>query len=665
MFNYLTPLTYWILIIIWSAILLFCVKRVRRQKFESAFFATVLVILSIDAGRTLFENLYFGAWYTSVVGILPKWVFEILVRPELVFIPKIVNLVAAIWIALLLSQKWLPQEEDERLKIEKHIKELEDRTEEQRLIDSALRESEERFRNIVEASPMGIHLYELQPSGELIFIGANPAADAILGISHGPLAGKRIEEAFPALEFTNIPDQYKDICTFGRPWQTEDLRYKDGVITGVFQVYAFQTSPGCMATQFMDITERKRTEETLSMTQFTVDNAAISVFWIKPGGTFFYVNKAASEMLGYERAELMSMRIADLTPDISIREAVLEKIKIRGHMTFELQALKKDGTLIPVEITSHYIRFGEQEFEFAFVVDLTKRKQTELALADLNKNLEKLIAERTLDLENKAAELEEANIRLTEMDRLKSTLITSVTHEFKTPLTSIIGYAKLAGKDFGKHFQPLISDDEELSNKGERMRDNLSVIGMEGSRLLGLIDNFLALSRIQAKPGAWQKHSVNIRETIERAAGLSQPHFAAHPNLSLQVDMEPELPSVEADPDNIVQVILNLLDNAVKFANSGIVSLHACVADNGDLRISVSDNGPGIPAEDRDKIFEAFHQVCSDAECHNKPSGVGMGLAICKQIVENYGGKIWLECPESGGSEFIVELPVEGRAGNA
>jgi len=665
MFTYLTPLTYWLLIIIWSAILWFCIKRLRHRKIESAFFATVLLILTIDAARTLFESLYFGGWYTARAGLLPKAVFDFLVKPEMVFIPKAINLVAAMSVALLLLKKWLPEEQEEQLKVEQHIQKLEIQAREQERTETALRESEERFRNIVESSPMGIHLYETRPNGDLVFTGANPVADTILGINHDDLVGKTIEEAFPQLEFSEVPNRYRDICTFGRPWQTEDLHYKDGVISGAFHVTAFQTLPGRMAAQFLDITERKRTEEALTMTQFSVDNAAVSIFWIKPDGSFSYINNAACEMLGYSREKLLTMRVPDLTPDSAMRDMVWAKIKSIRYMTFELQAQRKDGSLFPAEITSHYIRFGEQEFEFAFVVDLTKRKKAEKDLADLNKNLEKLIVERTRDLENKATELEEANIRMSEVDRLKSSLLSSVTHELKTPLTSIIGYAKLVDRDFGRHFQPLIGEDKKLSSKSERLKENVSVIGLEGARLLGLIDNFLALSKIESGVGTWPTSKVNIRETILRAESLSKPHFATHPEVSLVVEMDDNLPTITADPDHLVQVILNLLDNATKFSPGGEVHLHAGIADNDTLHIAVTDSGPGVPEKDRERIFEAFHQVCTDKECYIKPSGAGMGLSICRQIVENYGGKIWLECPESGGSVFTVELPVENEAPNS
>ena len=124
-------------------------------------------------------------------------------------------------------------------------------------------EFETKFHNIVEASPMGIHLYQLKPDERLVFTGANPAADTILGINNEQFVGKTIEEAFPELRRTEIPDKYRKICREGTPWNSEQVEYSDGHIKGAFEVHAFQTAPNKMAVMFLDITERRKTEETL------------------------------------------------------------------------------------------------------------------------------------------------------------------------------------------------------------------------------------------------------------------------------------------------------------------------------------------------------------------------------------------------------------------
>lgn len=657
MLTYLNLLTYLLLTLVWAGILWFSISRLKYRKTTSAFFVTVLLILMLDAGRTIIESIYFGIRNLSMAGFISPTIFKTMNLPQFMVMPKAVNLAVAVLIGAMLYRKWLPMQEADQRKTEEHIRELEERTIEQEVTEKALRESEERFRNIVNASPMGMHLYELKGNGDLILTNANPAADTILGINHSTLVGEKIEDAFPALRFSHIPDRYRAICEKGENWHSEELRYEEGDITGAFEIHAFQTSSNQMATQFIDITQRKLAEEALSMTQFTLDNAAISIFWITMEGDISYVNQAGCELLGYTHDEVLQMGIASLTPDISIRADILKTIKAEGSTTFEGLALHKDGTHIPLEVTSHYIKFGEKEFEFLFVLDITKKKESEEVLETMNKNLEGLVEERTHDLEQTAAKLKEVNLRLTEVDRMKSAMLSTVTHELKTPLTSIIGYTKLTDRDFARDYLPLAAGNASLTHRGNRIKENLSIIGQEGTRLLGLVDNFLALSRIRGGTASGELKNVDLKAQLERAVYLSQSYFSTQPDISLEVSIEDNLPAVHADPNGILQVAINLLDNAAKFGGHGTVYLSA-TAHGDSVLISVSDSGPGIPEAERHKIFEPFYQICEDEDCTIKPEGTGTGLAICKQVVENCGGTIWFDSPDSGGTEFIVELPV-------
>lgn len=147
--------------------------------------------------------------------------------------------------------------------LEELNKQLKQEIHERKQAEERLKKSEEKFRNLVESSPMGMHMYSLEPDGRLVFIGANPAADNILGIDNKQFIGKTIEEAFPSLVHTEVPKRYRHACTSDESWQTEQIEYKDKQIKGAFAVTAFQTAPGMMAAMFSDITERKITEEKL------------------------------------------------------------------------------------------------------------------------------------------------------------------------------------------------------------------------------------------------------------------------------------------------------------------------------------------------------------------------------------------------------------------
>ena len=132
--------------------------------------------------------------------------------------------------------------------------------EERRAIETRLRESESRVRSIVESSPMGIHLYRLEDAGRLVLTGSNPAGDRILGTPMDPLVGRTIEEAFPGLAGTEVPDRYRRLCAEGGSWRTE-ITYSDDRSRGTYEVHAFQTAPGMMAVMFLDVTERRQAEE--------------------------------------------------------------------------------------------------------------------------------------------------------------------------------------------------------------------------------------------------------------------------------------------------------------------------------------------------------------------------------------------------------------------
>jgi signal transduction histidine kinase len=147
------------------------------------------------------------------------------------------------------------------LEVRRTHRAVEQEVAERRSAQEQLIESRARAQSFIDSSPMGIHLYRLEPDGRLVLTGANPAADRILGIDHEPLVGRLIEEAFPSLAATDVPDQYRRICREGVPWNREEVVYQDEKIRGVYQVHAFQTAPRHMATLFLDATEKRRQEE--------------------------------------------------------------------------------------------------------------------------------------------------------------------------------------------------------------------------------------------------------------------------------------------------------------------------------------------------------------------------------------------------------------------
>jgi PAS domain S-box-containing protein len=191
---------------------------------------------------------------------------------------------------------------------------------ERKRAEKALRESEEQFRNIIESIPVGMHMYQLEPDGSLIFAGANPAADDILGVDNSQFVRKTIEQAFPALADTEVPEKYRLAASRGEAWSTDQIMYEENQIVGAFEIQAFQTSPGRMVAAFVDITERKQVNEALRQSEeryrqlFEAESDAI--FLIEnESGRILEANSAASVLYGYSREELLTKRNTDLSAE--------------------------------------------------------------------------------------------------------------------------------------------------------------------------------------------------------------------------------------------------------------------------------------------------------------------------------------------------------------
>ncbi len=257
--------------------------------------------------------------------------------------------------------------------------------------ENALRESEKKFRNIVESSPMGMHLYEYKSDGRVVFIGSNPAADEILGVDNSQFLDKTIEEAFPPLSETEVPQRFKDAATKGIPWQTHQISYVDDRIKGAFQVHAFQTSPGKMAAMFLDVTEKMKAEEALHESEARYlalfDRSLYGVFLHDFCGNFLDANKAALSMLGYSKEDISSLDFASLLSEDQLPMAFkgIEEILKEGYQkkpsVYRLR--RKDGTHIWVETEATLISKGGKPYAIQGIArDVTEHKQAEEALRE-------------------------------------------------------------------------------------------------------------------------------------------------------------------------------------------------------------------------------------------------------------------------------------------
>ncbi|BCS89428.1 sensor histidine kinase [Pseudodesulfovibrio sediminis] len=392
------------------------------------------------------------------------------------------------------------------------------------------------------------------------------------------------------------------------------------------------------------------------------ENAIEGIFQATPDGVLRRANPAMARIFGYDSLDEFLSNVRSLSSRIMVNPDNMvnfyDQVRDKGEVKrFEAEYYRRDGKTIWGSLNARaiYDEHGNLIFIEGILEDITDRKKAEQDLADLNRHLEQLVRERTEDLVNKAQELEEANQRLRELDEMKSAFLSSVSHELRTPLTSILGFSKLLNKEFGKSFKPLASGDECLTKKGDRIQENLAIISLEGERLTRLVNDVLDLNKIESGRMGWRDELLNMNEVLEVSANAVSGMFT-QTSVNLVTDIEPNLPEAIADQDRMQQVLINLLNNAAKFTDNGTVTLRAFPR-FGQLRVEVVDTGPGIHANDQSRIFEKFHQTLSDTMI-NKPKGTGLGLTICREIIEHYGGRIWVESTMGNGSTFIFTLPI-------
>jgi signal transduction histidine kinase len=269
-------------------------------------------------------------------------------------------------------------------------------------------------------------------------------------------------------------------------------------------------------------------------------------------------------------------------------------------------------------------------------------------LADERTALERRVAERTADLV-------EARLAAEAATAAKSTFLSNVSHELRTPLTSVVGFSKLISKRLAETVFPVVPPgDPKVDRAMHQVIENLAIIVEEGDRLTALINDTLDLAKIEAGRMEWRAEPVDMREVIERAVAATASLLADEHGPHLGVALTPGLPVVTGDRDRLIQVVINLISNAVKFTPSGTITVGAIPTGQG-LEAWVADTGVGIAPEDQEKVFDQFGQAGDTLA--DTPRGTGLGLPICREIVEHHGGRLWLESAVGAGSTFRFTLP--------
>ena len=238
-------------------------------------------------------------------------------------------------------------------------------------------------------------------------------------------------------------------------------------------------------------------------------------------------------------------------------------------------------------------------------------------------------------------EIQDKSRQLEEASQHKSQFLANMSHELRTPLNAILGYTELMAD--GAYGEP-----------SEKMLGILKRLEANGKHLLGLINDVLDLSKIEAGQLVLELSDYCVQDIAQTVRSTLEP-LAADKKLAFKLELAPELPPGHGDGRRLTQVLINLVGNAIKFTDAGEVAIKA-EANDGSFHVSVCDTGPGISAADQAKLFQEFQQA--DNAITKKKGGTGLGLAISKRIIEMHGGKIWVQSQPGQGSTFTFTLPV-------
>jgi PAS domain S-box-containing protein len=525
---------------------------------------------------------------------------------------------------------------------------------ERKQAEEALRESEMRYRAVVEAFD-GL-IYVCSPDYRVEFM--NERFIERTGYDGtGELCYKALHDL----------DSICPWCVNERVFNGETVRWEVLSPRDDRWYYVVNTpiyhADGSMSKQAMilDITERKQAEEELQssneLLRAIIEAAPIAIIGLDLDGNVQTVwNPAAEKMLGWSAQEIMGHPLPSVSTESQeefrgFREQIRRGLTLDG---MDVRRQRRDGSLIDYSIYASPLHDAEGRItgNIAILVDITERKRIDKELRAHRDRLEELVRERTAELVVAKDAAEEA-LRLAEAaSQAKSAFLANMSHELRTPLNAILGYAQILQR------RPLAPD----------VISGLNTVQRSGEHLLTLINDILDISRIETGKMKLSPAPFHFPNFLEHIASIVHARAEAN-GLSFRFERQDTLPTwVETDETRLRQVLLNLLDNAVKFTDEGQVTFGVQqIGESANpriLRFEVQDTGIGIAPDQAKRIFQPFEQV---GDLAHRTKGTGLGLAISRQLVRLMGGDIHVQSEPGQGSTFWFELalPVTEATGEA
>jgi PAS domain S-box-containing protein len=479
------------------------------------------------------------------------------------------------------------------------------------------------YESLLENSPSAI----VTVDAEGTITSWNPGAERLFGHGRDEVVGQNLDLLIaPGEELFGEADEIsRQTAGGGAVRKITKRARKDGsfvdvdIVSAPIHIGGEQVGYYGIYTDVSELQRQRRYYESL----FQASPTAIVTVGLD--ATITSWNPAAESLFGYTRDEVVGRDIDDV---VAANEELREEAKRRSSIASSgrepgsvvTQRTRKDGSLVDVAVVSAPIFVaGEQVGYFAIYSDVSELQQ------------------RTRELAGKSREVEVAS-------KHKSDFLANMSHELRTPLNAIVGFSQvLKEKLFG-----------ELNDKqSEYVDDILS----SANHLLSLINDILDLSKVEAGQVELELAPFSLREALERGIVMVREKASTN-GVVLALDLDPTVDLVQGDERRIRQVVFNLLSNAVKFTPEG-GTVNVCTArSDGEVRVAVSDTGPGIAPPDQERIFEEFQQAEMGEQ---QGEGTGLGLALSRRLVELHGGRIWVESKLGDGATFAFTLPVESR----
>ena len=381
------------------------------------------------------------------------------------------------------------------------------------------------------------------------------------------------------------------------------------------------------------VTERtaalQKNSRQLADTQFAMDRAGIGIHWVDPeSGKLLYVNNFAAELLGYSCEEMLSLTIPEIDINLNGKNfaEATRHLYASGSATLESALRHKDGREIPVEVTFYYQAANDQSARrfISFITEISQRKEAEQALL-------------------------RAKVGAEAANQAKSAFLAKMSHEILTPINGILGMTHLMAQ----------------SGLNDKQAAQVDKVRRSGLRLLHIVNNLLDLSNIEAGKLALENRNFSVKELL-RSIEASLDESRPDKKLTVDLSLDKLPPWLVGEDQRLRQILLNYLDNAVKFTEHGSVSLNARIEAETEndllIRFEVRDTGIGIQAEQQAGLFRSFEQA--DNSSARKFGGAGLGLAINKMLADLMGAQVGVDSQLNQGSTFWLTVRL-GRGKNA